>query len=243
MSAAATWRTATTLRTRARGELIVFLNNDTVVQPGWLEALVALARDETVGIVGAKLLGEDGVVQEAGSIVWRDGSGMNYGRGLEADAPEVNYVKEVDYVSGACMLVRASLWREIGGFDSRYSPGYWEDPDLAFEARRRGFKVVYQPQAVVVHYWGVSHGRDVSEGVKRYQVANQKVFADKWRDELERSQLWPSDEFLARDRSQVSEGSSSCSITRFRATTVTREVVSWICTSGCSSTLATTSAS
>jgi O-antigen biosynthesis protein len=186
----------------ARGELIVFLNNDTIVQPGWLEALVELTKDDTVGIVGAKLVGEDGLIQEAGSIVWRDCSAANYGRGLEQDAPEVSYVKEVDYVSGACLLVRASLWRDIGGFDPRFAPGYWEDPDLAFEARKRGYRVVYQPLAVVVHSWGVSHGRDTSAGVKRYQVTNQQVFFEKWRDELERNHVDPADEFVARDRSQ-----------------------------------------
>ena len=187
----------------ARGEFIVFLNNDTVVQPGWLEAMLELAKDPTVGIVGAKLVYPDGSLQEAGSIIWRDGSAANYGRGLEADAPEVSYVKEVDYVSGSCLLVRASLLREIGGFDPRYAPGYYEDPDLAFEVRRRGFRVVYQPRAVVVHFEGVSHGRDTSIGLKRHQVTNLEVFRDKWRDELERGQLDPTEEFLARDRSRT----------------------------------------
>jgi GT2 family glycosyltransferase/glycosyltransferase involved in cell wall biosynthesis len=187
----------------ARGEFIVFLNNDTVVQPGWLEAMLELVRDGSVGVVGPKLVYEDGRLQEAGGIIWRDGSAENFGRDGDPDAPDVNYVKEVDYISGACMLVRASLWREIGGFDVRYSPGYYEDPDFAFEARRRGYRVVYQPRSVVVHFEGVSHGRDVTTGVKRFQSINRHAFQDKWSGQLESEQVDPGDRFLARDRSQA----------------------------------------
>jgi GT2 family glycosyltransferase/glycosyltransferase involved in cell wall biosynthesis len=189
--------------THAKGRYLVFLNNDTAVQPHWLNHLLRTAEaDPTVAIVGPKLVYADGTLQEAGGIIFADGSASNYGRGADATASEFNYKKEVDYVSGACLLVRRSVWDAAGGFDRRYAPGYFEDPDLAFTARSLGFKVVYQPQAVVIHFEGVSHGRDVTTGIKRYQVLNAGKFHEKWRTTLTSEQQVPDDLFWARDRSR-----------------------------------------
>jgi O-antigen biosynthesis protein len=176
--------------TLARGEYLVFLNNDTLPASGWLEALVALPdADPTVGVVGAKLLNADGTVQEAGGIIYSDASGCNYGRGGFPDHPEFNYVREVDYCSGACLLVRASLFRDLGGFDRRYAPAYFEDSDLCFGARSKGLRVMYQPEAEVVHFEGVTAGRDTASGYKRFQDLNRPKFAAKWALELTRQPL------------------------------------------------------
>ena len=187
----------------ARGEFLVLLNNDTVVQPDWLRPLVeTLDRDTSIGIAGGKLLFPDGRLQEAGGIIWKDASGWNYGRGDSPEEPDYNYVKEVDYVSAACLIIRRRLWEEIGGFDDRYAPAYYEDADLAFEVRARGYKVVYQPLAVVVHLEGASHGSDPNAGVKRAEAVNRNVFLQKWRDVLA-SEHYESGSrvFHARDRS------------------------------------------
>jgi GT2 family glycosyltransferase len=171
--------------TFARGKYLLLLNNDTCVQAGWLDALVAVAEaDQTIGIVGARLLFPDGRLQEAGGIVWRDGPPWIYGRWDDPTKPRYNRLRDADYVSGACLLVRRDLWEEIGGFDERYVPAYYEDTDLAFEARSRGYRVVYQPEAVVVHFEGASCGRDLTRGTKRYQVENQWKFREKWREVL-----------------------------------------------------------
>lgn len=106
--------------------------------------------------------------------MWRDRTAWNYGRGQSADKPEFNYVKEVDYISGCSIMIRTALWREIGGFDERFAPAYCEDSDLAFAVRAHGYKVLYQPDSVVVHYEGVSNGTDLSAGQKQYQIENQK---------------------------------------------------------------------
>lgn len=187
----------------AVGRYLVFLNNDTNVQPGWLAPLVDLMeQDGSVGLAGSKLLYPDGSLQEAGGIIWQDGSGWNYGRMDFPERPEYNYLKEVDYISGASIMVRKSLWDEIGGFDERFAPAYYEDTDLAFEIRRRGFKVMYQPRSLVVHLEGVSHGKNVKSGLKAYQVANQAKFHAKWRDVLEAEQgSGVENIFTARDRS------------------------------------------
>lgn len=185
----------------AVGELILFLNNDTQVQDNWLEPLVDIMEDRNVGMTGSKLVYSNGALQEAGGIIWRDASGCNYGNRRNPDAPEYNYVREVDYISGASIMIRRSLWEEIGGFDESFAPAYYEDVDLAFEVRRRGFSVVYQPLSVVVHFEGVSNGTDLSSGQKSYQVANQKKFYRKWKDELRKNHFLPGENLrLASDR-------------------------------------------
>lgn len=171
--------------TLARGEYLLFLNNDAVVAPGSLEALAAIfERHPDAGAAGAKLVYPDGRLQEAGGVVWRDGSGWNYGKGDDPSRPEYSYVREVDYCSGACLMVPRSTFHELGGFDELYQPAYYEDSDLCFRIRAAGKKVYYQPAAEVVHFEGVSHGRDLHAGVKKHQVENQARFAERWKAEL-----------------------------------------------------------
>lgn len=187
----------------AKGEYILFLNNDTQVQENWLQPLVELMeRDDSIGMVGSKLIYPDGSLQEAGGIIWGDGHAWNYGNGQNANKPEFNYVKEVDYVSGAAIMIRTSLWREIGGFDELFAPAYCEDSDLAFEVRKHGYKLMYQPASVVVHFEGKSNGTDLNAGVKSYQVENSKKLAEKWKEEFARQSQTEDDLFHARERSQ-----------------------------------------
>ncbi len=190
---------------QARGRYILFLNNDTVVQPGWLSSLIKpMEADATIGMTGSKLVYPEGILQEAGGIVWQNGSGWNYGKMFDPESPEYNYVKEVDYISGASLMIRSSLWKQIGGFDTRYTPAYYEDTDLAFEVRKAGYKVVYQPQSVVVHFEGISHGTDTGTGIKKYQEINRQKFTDKWADVLTSGQCKDESQlFMARDRSKT----------------------------------------
>ena len=169
----------------ARGDYIVYLNNDTQVQPGWLDALIDNFDDPSVGLVGAKLVYPDGRLQEAGGIIFSDASGWNFGRLEDPSAPPFSYRREVDYVSGAAIAVRKSILDTAGGFDERFVPAYYEDTDLAFEVRRQGFTVVYEPNSVVVHHEGISHGTDESSGIKAYQAANKIKFFEKWKTALE----------------------------------------------------------
>ncbi len=189
---------------RARGKYIMFLNNDTNVQPGWLSALVELLdSDEKIGMAGSKLVYPDGRLQEAGGIVWDDASGWNFGRLDDPAKPEYNYAKDVDYLSGAAMMVRKELWQKLGGFDVRYVPAYYEDTDLAFEIRNLGYRVVYQPQSVVVHFEGVSHGTDTAYGIKHSQIENKEKFLKKWKPVLEKDHFKNGENvFLARDKSK-----------------------------------------
>ena len=185
-------RTCNRASREARGEYLLFLNNDTNVQHGWLKGLLDLfENDDSVGVAGSKLVYPDGRLQDAGGIVWNDGNCWIYGRWDDPQKAKYNEAKEMDYVSGACILVRRQLWEEIEGFDERYSPAYYEDADLALEARRRGFKVMYGPGSVVVHFEGVTCGRDVKKGTKRYQEINREKFFAKWQEVLKRDYAAP----------------------------------------------------
>ncbi len=169
----------------ARGAYLLFLNNDTEVRPGALDALVSAAdSDDRIGLVGATLVYPDGRLQESGGIVWADGSGWNYGRDRDAGAPEFGVRRDVDYCSGAAILVRRDLFDAVGRFDQRYAPAYYEDTDLAFAIRATGHRTIVEPRAVVMHHEGVSHGTDVGTGVKRYQEINRALFVEKWAPSL-----------------------------------------------------------
>ena len=171
----------------ARGEVLVFLNNDTVPQPGWLDALLAtFERIPEAGLVGAKLVYPDGRLQEAGGVVFVDGSGWNYGRHDDPGDCRYAYLRDADYLSGAAIAIPRALFTQLGGFDPRYAPAYYEDTDLAFAVRAAGRRVLYQPAAVVVHDEGATAGTDIATGPKAAQARNQSVFAGKWHAALAR---------------------------------------------------------
>jgi GT2 family glycosyltransferase len=171
----------------AKGKYICLLNNDTIVLSNWLESMVQTLEEESnVGCVGSKLIYPYGLLQEAGGIIYSDGSGINYGKYQHPKAAKFNFKRAVDYCSGASIVFRKEEFESIGGFDKRYTPAYYEDTDLCFSFRHiLGKQVVYLPSSVTVHFEGISSGKKAKKGnVKSYQELNKVKFTDKWKKEL-----------------------------------------------------------
>jgi len=166
---------------KARGRIVVMLNNDTLVLPDWLDTLVdTLDEDTKAGLVGSKLIYPDGRLQEAGGIFWQDGSAWNLGRFDHPRRPEFSYARDADYISGASIAVPRALWEKLGGFDDHYRPAYAEDADLAFRIRAEGLRTVFQPRSMLIHFEGVSSGTDLAAGAKAYQVKNLEKLRERW---------------------------------------------------------------
>ncbi len=166
---------------QAKGQFFIFLNNDTEVTSGWIDALLMpFSNNSNVAITGSKLLNGNGSLQEAGGIVWQEGNPWNVGNGDNPMRPEYNYLRQADYVSGAALCIHHQKWIELEGFSEEFAPAYYEDTDLCFKARNKGYEVVYTPLSQVIHFEGMSNGRDLSSGVKRYQQINEKTFKEKW---------------------------------------------------------------
>ncbi|MBM7622080.1 GT2 family glycosyltransferase [Bacillus tianshenii] len=181
----------------AKGRYLLFLNNDTLVKKDWLKYLLELfEKDKRVGVVGSKLIFPDGRLQEAGSIIFKDGSTLGYGRGDSPDKPEYSYVREVNYCSGACILVKKELFFSAGMFDEQFSPAYYEEVDLCMKIRELGYKVMYQPLSEVIHYeFGSSSSNEAVELMKK----NREKFCRKWSKVLINYKTATQGQILSRD--------------------------------------------
>lgn len=176
---------------QARGEYLYFLNNDTLLLPGTIDELFnTFAFFPQTGLAGSRLIYQDGRLQEAGGIVWNDGSAANVGRFEPCLTPLYNYLREVDYCSGASLMIPRKLFLDEGGFDPCYCPAYYEDTDLAMRLRSKGYKIHYQPLSTLVHYEGISNGRNEGSGVKKFQETNQVTFQKRWKNELSQHYPW-----------------------------------------------------
>lgn len=140
----------------ATHDLVCLLNNDTEPLPGWLDALRSVF-DEQVGAVGSRLVYPDMTIQHAGMVfVYRPGLLPHFFpdhrfRGMPADAPEVNLLEEVPAVTAACLLTSKAVWRRVNGLDVAYRRAYYEDVDFNLKVRDAGYRVIYQPESVLIH--------------------------------------------------------------------------------------------
>jgi len=186
----------------AAGRFVVLLNNDTRVSSGWLDMLIgSFDLWPEAGLVGSKMHYADGSLQEAGGIVWRDGSAWNYGRNDDPNRPQYSYARQVDYVSACSVALPTRLWRDVSGFDPHFRPAYCEDVDLAFRLRSRGREVWFQPQSRIVHYEGKTSGTNTATGVKSYQIINTKKLYLRWRESLARHNRFGEAAYFERERS------------------------------------------
>ncbi len=185
---------------KATKDIVVTLNNDILPQEGWIQALARTFVDfPDAGVVGGMLIFPDGRLQEAGAAVFNIGNAWNVGRLEDPDSPEYNFVRKVDYVSGALLATPRWLWNQIGGYDERFRPIYYEDTDYCFAVRAEGYEVYFQPDCRVIHFEGVTSGTDPSKKgtLKHYQALNHEKFLEKWKDMLEKQPPSPPDVTVA----------------------------------------------
>jgi GT2 family glycosyltransferase len=188
---------------QARGRHLLLLNNDTLLRAGSLAAAVKTIESASdIGAVGGRLVLPNGTLQEAGSVIWRDGTCAGYGRGLDPEAGEVMFRREVDYCSGAFLLIKRECFDQLGGLDEAFSPAYYEETDFCMRLRQAGLRVVYEPRAVIDHFEFASSARP--EFALALQKRNREIFlrrhADYLRQHLDRS---PISELVARTRNRA----------------------------------------
>jgi GT2 family glycosyltransferase/glycosyltransferase involved in cell wall biosynthesis len=171
----------------ARGTFLVFLNHDTIVAEGWLDALRQTFNDwPRAGLVGGKVLQPSGALHDCGTLVYRDGSTADCGRDDDPNHPRYCYARETDYVPAAAMMIPRDVFERVGKFDESFAPGDYADTDLAFRVRAAGFQVVVNPHAVLTRRPGSSAGTGGAPGGNRSQAVNRPKFVSRWEEVLAR---------------------------------------------------------
>jgi GT2 family glycosyltransferase len=185
----------------ARGRYILMLGNDTCVVPGWLDALLdTYALFPRAGLVGSKIFHPDGSLQEAGGIIWRDGSSWKYGHGDDPNRPQYAHARQVDYVSACSMALPVNLWHELGGFDPLFAPAGCADVDLCLRTAANKREVWLQTQSRVVHYEGERAYTNRTNGFQNHRSANSRKLFFRWHETLERHRPTGEASYFERDR-------------------------------------------
>ncbi|MGB3070082.1 MAG: glycosyltransferase [Ottowia sp.] len=170
----------------ARGRNLLFLNNDTTLRSQALSAACEILDGEPgVGAVGGQILLLDGSLQEAGSILWQDGSTSGYGRGADPLDTLYQFQRDVDYCSGAFLMVKRAVFDQLGGFDPLFAPAYYEDVDLCVRISEAGWRVVYSPRIQIDHVESASYGADGN--TNKHIVNNRERFKRRHAARLQRA--------------------------------------------------------
>ncbi len=162
---------------RARGSHLLLLNNDAILLPGAIDTLAAtIESSPDIGAVGGKIVFLDGKLQEAGSIIWNNGACFGYGRGDDPLAPPYMFRRDVDYCSGALLLMRKDLFDKLEGFDDVFSPAYYEETDYCVRLWDAGYRVVFEPGASILHYEFASRSPDEAS---QLQTQHRQLFVER----------------------------------------------------------------
>ncbi|WP_299620375.1 glycosyltransferase [uncultured Tateyamaria sp.] len=171
----------------ARGEILLFMNNDIeVTASSILKGIQSLSSNPDTGAVGARLIRMNGTLQEAGNIIFRNGSCFGFGRDDDPTEARFNVPREVDYCSGCFLFVDANAFNDLGGFDEVYSPGYYEEADLCARLKAAGLKTIYDPSVFAYHYEYASYSKGRSPSTSTALMRrNQKQFVKRHREHLQ----------------------------------------------------------
>lgn len=166
---------------KATGDYIVLLNDDTVVLPNWLEPMIAdIERLPNVGAVGSCNLSFEGTIEEAGSVIFSNGTTMGVGRDQKADDLEWDFVREVDYLSASSMMLPRAAWEAVGGLNIRFHPAYHEDVDLCLRLKELGYRIIYEPRSKVMHHVSQSSDQFWKDMLMQH---NRDYMAERWVNE------------------------------------------------------------
>ena len=164
---------------------LYLLNNDTEVQDGFFEfCLDVMESNPKAGLVGSTLHFPDGTLQECGAIVWSNALVTAFGRGSRPSGIEFSFSRKVDYCSGAGVLINNEALKVVNFFDEIYAPAYYEDTDLAFKMQDSGYEVWVAFNSRIIHFEGITYGRDVNSGTRELANVNREKFLSKWADVL-----------------------------------------------------------
>ena len=179
--------------------VLLYLNNDIELGYGAVAlALERLGNAADIGAVGAKIIRSNGKLQEAGSILWKEGTAVGYLRDASPLAPEANFVRDVDFCSAVFLLCRTALVRELGGFDEGFAPAYYEDADLCVRMIGVGYRVVYDPAVCLTHLeFGSASTAEASMALMR---RGRRIFRKKHEEFLARQRAPGSAMVTARER-------------------------------------------
>lgn len=185
----------------ATGDHLLLLNNDAILKNDAISSAIdTLESSDDIGAVGGKIILLDGSLQEAGSIIWNDGSCLGYGRGRNPEDPEFMFQREVDYCSGAFLAIKHELFKKLNGLDMDYAPAYYEESDFCVRLKKLGYRIIYEPKSLITHYEFASSGG--YSNASKLQIAHQNIFKEKHEDFL-RNRPSPSEHniILARESS------------------------------------------
>lgn len=160
----------------AKGEILIFLNNDTEVHENWLEPLIRdIGEDSKIGAIGTKLLFPDGTIQHAGVVISPDKTPRHIYYQANPDELWVNKKREFQVVTAACIAIPKKVFNEVGGFDEKFVNGL-EDVDLCLKIKKAGYKVIYEPKSVITHHESVSPGRF------KHNKGNADLYMSRWKN-------------------------------------------------------------
>lgn len=162
----------------AKNEIVLFLNNDTEVHPGWLEPIIEdFKKQPGLGAVGVKLLFPNGRIQHAGVVFFDSKVPEHLYRLEKPNQPKVNMKRSMQAVTAACLAIPREIFLKVGGFDEAYKNGL-EDIDLCLRLGEAGYKIIYEPRSVVTHHESVSPGRHLNN------LHNLNLYMERWSDKV-----------------------------------------------------------
>ena len=171
-----------------RGRYVLYLNNDVQVTDGWLTSLYeTFFKHTNVGAVGPRFVYPSGHLQEAGVAFRHDATADMVGLNDDPAKPRYNYVRQVDYISGACLMLPTELAKQLGGFSEEFLPCYCEDSDLCLRLREAGYDIYYNPASTVIHHLSKTTAAFDSEFKLQSIAANMVKLQKKWTDRLDAS--------------------------------------------------------